>query len=166
MLTMLAGLCVLALPVAIISSGFAQEMNRRDCVITWSLMSRIPVLAELDAHQGAEVLPLPRTHNLPPHEQVIPEGGLRDAMYFVASGSVQRKPSPAEEVFKTGGFFAIAAMLEGEPSRGAFVTTSRGRLLKLFREDFHRLETANPAIAGVLRAAANKGGRRRAPAGA
>jgi voltage-gated potassium channel len=166
MLTMLTGLCVLALPVAIISSGFAQEVNRRDFVITWSLMSRIPVLAELDAQQVAEVLPLLRAHNLPPHVEVIPAGGLSDAMYFVASGSVQRKPSPAEEVFKTGDFFGIAAMLEGEPSRGAFVTTSRCRLLKLFRADFHRLETANPAIAGVLRAAANKGGPKRpAPAG-
>lgn len=167
MLTMLTGLCILALPVAIISTGFAQEVNRRDFVITWSLMSRIPVLAALDAQQVAEVLPLLRAHDLPPHVEVIPAGGLSDAMYFVASGSVQRKPSPAEEVFKTGDFFGIAAMLEGEPSRGAFVTTSRCRLLKLFREDFHRLETANPAIAGVLRAAANKGGPKRpAPVGA
>jgi hypothetical protein len=30
------------------------------------------------------------------------------------------------------------------------------RLLKLFREDFHRLETANPAIAGQLRQAVHK----------
>ena len=49
MLTMLFGLCILALPVAIISTGFAQEVGRRDFVITWSLMSRIPLLAELDA---------------------------------------------------------------------------------------------------------------------
>jgi len=156
MLTMLSGLCVLALPVAIISSGFAQEVNRRDFVITWSLMSRIPVLAELDAHQVAQLLPLLRAHNLPPHVEVIPEGGLSDAMYFVASGSVHRKTNPSQEVFKTGDFFGIGAMLGGEPNRGAFVTTSRCRLLKLFREDFHRLETANPAIAGVLRAAARK----------
>jgi CRP-like cAMP-binding protein len=84
-----------------------------------------------------------------------------------AAGSVQRKPSPSEEVFKTGDVFGIGAMLEGEPSRGAVVTTSRCRLLKLFREDFHRLETANPAIAGVGRAAASKRGPNRAtPAGA
>jgi len=153
---------VLALPVAIISSGFAQEVNRRDFVITWSLMSRIPVLAELDAQQVAEVLPLRRAHNLPPHVAVVPEGGRSDAMYFVASGSVHRKPSPSDEVFKTGDVFGIGAMLEGEPSGGAFVTTSRCRLLKLFREDFHRLETANPAFAEVLPAAASRRGQNRA----
>jgi hypothetical protein len=52
-------------------------------------------------------------------------------------------------------------MLEGEPSQGAFITASRCRLLKLFREDFHRLESANPAVAGVLKAAASKRGRAR-----
>ena len=86
----------------------------------------------------------------------------------IAFGTIIVTPQEsAAEVFKTGDFFGIAAMLEGEPSRGAFVTTSRCRLLKLFREDFHRLETAHPAIAGVLRAAANKGGPRRpTPVGA
>jgi voltage-gated potassium channel len=161
MLTMLSGLCVLALPVAIISTGFAQEVNRRDFVVTWSLMSRIPVLAELDVAQAAEVLPLLRAHNLPPHVEIIPAGGRSDAMYFVASGSVQRKASASAEVFNTGDFFGIGAMLEGEPSQGAIVTTSRCRLLKLFREDFHRLESANPAVAGALREAANKRARSR-----
>ena len=96
MLTMLSGLCVLALPVAIISTGFAQEVNRRDFVITWSLMSRIPVLAELDAAQAAEVLPLLRAHNLPPHMEVIPAGGLSDAIYFVASGCATARRAPRQ----------------------------------------------------------------------
>jgi hypothetical protein len=34
------------------------------------------------------------------------------------------------------------------------VTASRCRLLKLFREDFHRLETTNPEIAAHIRATA------------
>lgn len=34
------------------------------------------------------------------------------------------------------------------------MTASRCRLLKLFREDFHRLETTNPEIAAHIRATA------------
>ena len=99
--------------------------------------------------------------------EVIPAGGLSDAIDFVASGCVHRKASASAEVFNTGDFFGVGAMLEGEPSRGAFITASRCRLLKLFREDFHRLESANPAVAGVLKAAASKRGRARSmPAGA
>ncbi len=52
---MVSGLCILALPVAIIAAGFSQEVNRRDFVVTWSLMSRIPMLASLDtAGRGAD----------------------------------------------------------------------------------------------------------------
>jgi voltage-gated potassium channel len=89
MATMLCGLCVLALPVAIISSGFAQEVGRRDFVVTWSLMSRIPLLAELDAREVAKVMPLLHAHNLPPNVEVIAEGEPCKAMYFVAAGQVR-----------------------------------------------------------------------------
>ena len=49
---MILGLGMFALPIAIISTGFAQEMSRRDFVVTWSLISRIPILAEL-GYQGS-----------------------------------------------------------------------------------------------------------------
>lgn len=45
MLTILFGLCVLALPLAIISRGFAQEAGRRDLFVTWSLMPHIRKVA-------------------------------------------------------------------------------------------------------------------------
>lgn len=89
MLAMLLGLCILALPVAIIAAGFAQEVGRRDFVVTWSLMSRIPLLADLDARQIAELMPLLRAHDLPPNVEVIAQGATSDAMYFVAAGQVR-----------------------------------------------------------------------------
>jgi hypothetical protein len=50
-----------------------------------------------------------------PHLEVIPEGGRSDARSFVAFGSVQRKASPSPEVFKTGDFRGIGAMLRRPP---------------------------------------------------
>ena len=154
MVTMLCGLCVLALPVAIISSGFAQEVGRRDFVVTWSLMSRIPLLAELDAREVAKVMPLLHAHNLPPNVEVIPDGESCKAMYFVAAGQVRLKSADQEHTYLTGDFFGVVPMLDGMASEGAFITLSRCRLLKLFREDFHRLETTNPDIAQHIRTTA------------
>jgi voltage-gated potassium channel len=154
MMTMLCGLCVLALPVAIISSGFAQEVGRRDFVVTWSLMSRIPLLAELDARAVAKVMPLLHAHNLPPNVEVIGEGEPCKAMYFVAAGQVRLKSPGQDHTFLTGDFFGVMPMLDGKATEGAFVTASRCRLLKLFREDFHRLETTNPEIAAHIRTTA------------
>ena len=156
MVTMLFGLCILALPVAIISTGFAQEVGRRDFVITWSLMSRIPLLASLDARQIAELMPLLRAHDLPPNVEIIAHGSRGDAMYFVAAGQVRLKAPDREQCYATGDFFGVSSMLDGVASGGAFVTSSRCRLLKLFKEDFHRLETANPAIAAHIRTIAQE----------
>lgn len=158
-IVMVAGLCILALPVAIISAGFAQELSRRDFVVTWSMMSRIPMLAALDAREVNVIMPLLHAHNLPPNVEVLADGSEGTAMYFVASGKVCQQPkdgdgSPLE--FATGDVFGVAAVLENDTHHGTFVTTSKCRLLKLHREDFHRLAAANPAIARTIRATASE----------
>ena len=45
--TAIAGLVMLALPVGIIASAFAREIHRRDIVITWSMVARVPLFADL-----------------------------------------------------------------------------------------------------------------------
>lgn len=157
-LVMVCGLCVLALPVAIISAGFAQEVGRRDFVVTWSLMSRIPMLAELDASQVAEIIPLLHANNLPPHVEVIAQGSPGEAVYFVASGSVRRRGAASEAEYATGDVFGIAATLAHDRHAAAFVTQSRARLLKLYREDLARIAATNPALAARIRAAAVRAG--------
>ncbi len=109
---MITGLCILALPVAIIAAGFAQEVNRRDFVVNWSLMSRIPMLAELDASEVGEIMPLLHAHNMPPNVEVIAQGSEGDAMYFIAAGKVKLKHPEGEQLYGTGDFFGVVAMLE------------------------------------------------------
>lgn len=151
---MVAGLCILALPVAIISAGFAQEVGRRDFVINWSLMSRIPLLAELDARQVAEIMPLFHAHNLPPNVEVIERGSPGTAIYFIASGQIEMVAETFKRRHGTGDVFGVVSMLENDVSHGTFHTIARSRLLKLYKEDFRRLETLNPELARKLRHAA------------
>jgi len=153
-LVMVAGLCILALPVAIISAGFAQELSRRDFVVTWSLMSRIPMLAGLDASEVGQIMPLLHAHNFPPNVEVLPEGGEGHALYFIAAGKVRLHPTEAAgavEELGTGDVLGVLALIGNDTHRGRAVTASKCRLLKLHREDFHRLETANPDLARRLR---------------
>lgn len=157
-LVMVTGLCILALPVAIISAGFAQELSRRDFVVTWSLMSKIPMLAALDAREVGALMPLLHAHNFPPNVEVMAHGAAADAMFFVASGKVRHHGPGGETLseFGSGEVLGIGAMLDQGPHQGAIVTASKCRLLKLHRSDFHRLETANPAIARILRERAKR----------
>ena len=153
---MVTGLCVLALPVAIISTGFAQDVNRHDFVVTWSLITRIPLLAELDAEQVALVMPMLHAQYLPPNVEVINKGSPGAAMYFVASGRVRMHTATGDRNFGTGEFFGMVAMLANDLNNAAFITASKCRLLKLYREDFHRFEAASPAIAAHIRKVAEQ----------
>ncbi len=155
-IVMVTGLCVLALPVAIISSGFAQEVGRRDFVVNWALMSRVPVLADLDAMQVAEILPLFHAHNVPARTPVVLRGSPGEAMYFIAGGSVQFTSDALDRVYHTGDYFGLAAMMSEDKHYGSFYTVGRCRLLKLYREDFRRLQHLAPEVAEQLRAVAQE----------
>lgn len=148
---MIAGLCVLALPVAIISTGFAQEVGRRDFVVNWSLMSRIPLLADLDASEVGELMPLLHAHNLPPKMEVLAAGQPAHAMFFVASGKVRMIHPEGDVTFDTGDFFGASALLLSEPPSAPFVTVTKTRLLKLHAEDLHRIEMLNPHLVDEIR---------------
>jgi voltage-gated potassium channel len=150
-IVMVIGLCILALPVAIISTGFAQEASRRDFVVTWSLVSRIPLLAGLDAREVARIMPLLHAHNLPPNIEIVAAGSPGSAMYFIAAGKVVARGTEGEVDYGTGDFFGDAAMIENDLNRVSYVTCAKCRLLKLHKEDFAQLESASPAIASHIR---------------
>ena len=56
--TIFLGLIMMALPVGIIATAFAEQIHRRDFIVTWGMIARVPLFAELDAardlrHHGA-----------------------------------------------------------------------------------------------------------------
>jgi voltage-gated potassium channel len=150
-LTMVVGLCILALPVAIIATGFAQEATRRDFVVTWSLMSRIPLLADLDTTDVAALMPLLHANTVPPAAEIIAGGKPGDGIYFIAAGAVELHAGDRRVRYTTGEFFGAVATLDDDVSPGSFRAIGRTRLLKLHREDFNRLEHINPRVGAHIR---------------
>src|SRR5262249_12374483 len=55
---MILGVCMFALPIAIIATGFSIESARHEFVVTWSMVARIPLFSTLDAAEVAEVTKL------------------------------------------------------------------------------------------------------------
>lgn len=155
-LTMVFGLCILALPVAIISTGFAQEVHRRDFVVNWGMMSRVPALAGLDAKEAAEILPLLHAHILPANTEVARKGAPADAIYFVASGGIDQHGETENTTYSTGDVFGASCMLNDIVHPGHVFTSKKSRLLKLHKEDFHRIEARHPRVAEHIRRAARQ----------
>ena len=57
-MVMLLGLMMFALPVGIVATAFAREMHKREFVVTWSMLARVPMFAELSANEIATVMKL------------------------------------------------------------------------------------------------------------
>jgi voltage-gated potassium channel len=96
-------------------------------------------------------MPLFHAHDLPPGTEVIARGAAGEAMFFVASGQVDFVSDVLTRSFHTGEYFGISAMIDNDVSFGTFRTAGRSRLLKLYAEDFRRLEHLAPQLGRQLR---------------
>ena len=63
---MLLGVGMMALPVAIIATGFNQESSRHQFVVTWGMIARVPLFALMDYSEIAEITKLLYTRTFMP----------------------------------------------------------------------------------------------------
>src|SRR6185312_3262195 len=87
-LTMIMGLGLFALPVAILSTGFVNSIHRRDFVVTFGMLSRVPLFKDLDAQIIGELMVMLHARVASPGNVISAAGSRADAMYFVISGEV------------------------------------------------------------------------------
>ncbi len=139
-LVMIMGVGMFALPIAIISSGFADEIHRRDFVITWGTVARVPVFSRLDALAVSRIASLLRARIVPPGQTIVRRGEPADAMYFIASGEVEVLLDPDPIYLREGESFGEIGLLSKDAERTATVRAStRCRLMVLESEDFQEL---------------------------
>ena len=74
---MLLGVGMIALPVAIIATGFSQESNRHQFVVTWSMVARVPLFATMDESEIAEITKLIYTRMFLPGVPTVRKGDRR-----------------------------------------------------------------------------------------
>ncbi len=138
-LVMILGLAMFALPVGIIASGFATEIHRRDFVVTWGMVARVPIFAKLDALSVSRITNLLRARVVTPDTTIFRRGDQPDAMYFIASGEVEVDLQPEPLRLRDGDFFGEIALLRGTPRAATIRTVTQCRLLVLDKEDFKDL---------------------------
>ena len=161
-ITVMLGIGCFALPVAIIGRGFYEQIRRRDFIVTFAMVARVPLFATLDAASIADLVGILRARTVPAGTTIIRKGDRGDAMYLIASGAVEIASPGAPVRLKEGDFFGEWALLSREP-RSATVTATRATdLLVLDGDDFQRLLVRLPAIGAAVEAIAK--GRRPSPA--
>ena len=155
-ITVMLGIFCFALPVAIIGRGFYEEIRRRDFVVTFALVARVPLFAHLDAASVSDLVGILKARTVPAGTVIIRKGEPGDSMYLIASGMVQVDTSEGKVRLQEGDFFGEVALLTRE-RRTATVTTIRSTdLLVLDCDDFHRFIDRNPEVAAQLRGVAKE----------
>lgn len=148
---MLGGLIFFALPVAIIATGFLAEIRRRDFIVNYGMVARVPAFAGLDGAALAELVSLLRARKFPPDTIIIRKGDEGDSMYFIASGEVEVVLPHSTVRLQEGDFFGEVAVL-GRIKRTATVIARRSsELLVLDAADVVKFMDQNPRVAAVLR---------------
>jgi voltage-gated potassium channel len=145
-LVMVFGLAMFALPIAIIASGFATEIHRRDFVVRLGMLSRVPLFSKLDAESISRISTLIRTREVPPNIVLTHAGDRSDSMYFILSGQVALDLPSGRVTLEDGDFFGEIGLLR-DTVRSATVTTLKPcRLMMLEVADFHLLIEQSPEL--------------------
>ena len=141
------GLMMIALPVAIISGAFANEVRRRDFIVTWGMLARVPLFSHLRATEIADIMRLLRAQTIERGEILVRRGEPASSMYFIAAGEVEIE-LPAQKVrLANGTFFGEIALLQRTQRSGTVTALRRSNLLALDAQDFHALIARAPKLA-------------------
>jgi voltage-gated potassium channel len=149
--TIFTGLIMIALPVGIVATAFSEEIHRRDFVVTWSMVARVPLFAELNAAEIADIMRLLRAQTFEPGSIVARRGDPAHSMYFIAAGEVQIH-LPKEPIrLCEGHFFGEVAVLRRARRSATVTAVSRASLLALDAVELHALMERSPRIAESIR---------------
>lgn len=155
-LSMLVGFCMFALPVGIIATAFAREIHQRDFVVTWAMVARVPLFADLGAAEIADITKLLSAQSVEPGTVVTRAGDPAHSMYFIVSGTVEVDLPAGKTRLSDGAFFGEVAVLRKATRSADVVAVTACRLMLLDSADLHVLLARKPDVARRLRAVAEQ----------
>jgi voltage-gated potassium channel len=149
--TIVAGLIMIALPVGIVATAFSEAIHRRDFIVTWSMVARVPLFSHLTAGNIAHITQLLRARQVDRGEIIVRRGEPAHSMYFVTEGEVEIEPGPGRKKgairLGAGHFFGERAILKEETRSSTLRSVTRTKLLVLDAADFKALIAQEAAIA-------------------
>jgi voltage-gated potassium channel len=149
--TIFAGLIMVALPVGIVATAFANEIHRRDFVVTWGMVARVPLFSGLNAAEIADIMRLLRAQQVEAGEVLARRGEPAHSMYFVAAGEVEIELKHRQVRLGAGHFFGEIAALRRTRRSATITAVTRASLLVLDARDLHALMDREQRIAERIR---------------
>jgi len=145
-LVMFIGVGMFAIPTGILVAGFAQEIKRKDFVVTWKLVARVPSFSRLNALEISHISDLLRLHTAMPNEIIFHEGDLADSMYFIVAGEVEVDLEKQPIQLTGGDFFGEVSLLYKQRRTATVRAKTFVELLRLDVRDFETLLESNRVL--------------------
>jgi voltage-gated potassium channel len=149
--TIFVGLIMMALPVGIIATAFAEQIHRRNFIVTWGMIARVPLFAELDAAEISDIMQVLRAQVAEAGQVIVRAGDPAHSMYFIAAGEVEMALKKGRLRLAVGQFFGEVAVLKRARRSGTATALSRVNLLVLDAQDLHALMQRDPRIAARIK---------------
>jgi voltage-gated potassium channel len=149
--TIFLGLIMMALPIGIIATAFAEQIHRRDFIVTWSMIARVPLFAELDAAEISDIMQLLRAQVAESGETIVRAGDAAHSMYFIAAGEVEVALKKERLRLGVGQFFGEVAVLRRARRSATATALTRTNLLVLSAQDLHALMQRDRRIAARIK---------------
>jgi len=149
--TIFIGVIMMALPVGIIATAFAEQIHRRDFIVTWGMIARVPLFAELDAAAISDIMQLLRAQVAEAGETIVRAGDPAHSMYFIAAGEVEVALKKEKLRLGVGQFFGEVAVLRRARRSATVSALTRTNLLVLSAQDLHALMQRDPRIAARIK---------------
>lgn len=148
--TALLGLFMLALPIGILASSFAQVIQRRDFVVTWSMVARVPLFSELSAAEIMDVMHCLNSMSVDAGHVVVRKGDVAESMYFIASGAVTVELPDRPIRLGEGHFFGEMALLNRGTRSATVRASTKTKLLVLDAADLRNLMESKPDVGRAI----------------
>jgi voltage-gated potassium channel len=153
---MILGFAMFAIPASILASGFAAEIRKRDFVVSWEAVARVPLFATLDAGRIAQIAGMLKRQVVPPQHVIVRRGGPGDNMVFIMTGEVEVDVDPRPLRLGPGQYFGEIALLNDCVRTATVTSLVECQLLVLEVADFRRLLKFNPDLEASIMAVAER----------
>ena len=142
---MLMGIAMFAVPAGILATGFAGEIKRRDFIVSWDAIKRVPLFADLEASRIAAIARLLEPQIVPANQVIVRRGDAADAMFFILKGAVSVEVTPPVRL-GPGQFFGEIGLLMETTRNATVIAQEECQLLSLDIADFKRLTAQLPDL--------------------
>jgi voltage-gated potassium channel len=151
-MTIFVGLIMIALPIGIVATAFSEQVHRRAFIVTFGMVARVPLFAELDAAHIADIMRLLCSQTVDAGEVIVRVGEPAHSMYFIARGQIDIALKGRHIKLGVGHFFGEIAVLRRSRRSATATALTRADLLVLDGADLHRLMEQEPLVAERIQA--------------